>query len=86
MMWRQVLRIMRIITNIWRNRFKSQNTYGESYKNNKGHYDLISEGGQDFIIVYMSWNIYQEEIDWMNQVLQQYSDRKQYSASIHILM
>lgn len=58
------------------NRFKSQNTYGESYKNNKGHYDLISEGGQDFIIVYMSWNIYQEEIDWMNQVLQQYSDRK----------
>lgn len=58
------------------NRFKSQNTYGESYKNNKGHYDLISEGGQDFVIVYMSWNIYQEEIDWMNQVLQQYSDRK----------
>ncbi len=57
-------------------RFASQPTYGGSYKNNTGHYDLISEGGQDFIIVYMSWNIYQEEIDWMNKVIQQYSDRK----------
>ena len=57
-------------------RFASQPTYGGSYKNNRGHYDLISENGQDFIILYMSWNIYQEEIDWMNQVLQQYSDRK----------
>lgn len=58
------------------NRFTSQPTYGGSYKNNSGHYDLISENGQDFIIVYMSWNIYQDELDWMNQVLQQYSDRK----------
>ena len=57
-------------------RFESQPTYGGSYENNKGHYDLISENGQDFIIVYMSWNIYQEEIDWMNEVLQKYSDRK----------
>lgn len=58
------------------NRFATQPTYGGTYQNNKGHYDLISEGGQDFIIVYMSWNIYQDEIDWMNQVLSQYSDRK----------
>ena len=58
------------------NRFASQPTYGGTYQNNKGHYDLISEGGQDFIIVYMSWNIYQDEIDRMNQVLSQYSDRK----------
>ena len=57
-------------------RFTSQETYGGSYENNLGHYDLISENGQDFIIVYMSWNIYQEEIDWMNEVLAQYSDRK----------
>ena len=57
-------------------RFTSQPTYGGSYRNNLGHYDLISENGQDFIILYMSWNIYQEEIDWMNEVLAQYSDRK----------
>lgn len=57
-------------------RFASQPTRGGSYKNNSGHYDLVSEKGQDFILVYMSWDIYQEEIDWMNQVLEQYKDRK----------
>ena len=57
-------------------RFKDQPTYGESYQNNLGHYDLISQNGQDFVIVYMSWNIYQEEIDWMNEVLAKYADRK----------
>ncbi len=57
-------------------RFEDQPTFGGSYSNNLGHYDLVSENGQDFIIVYMSWNIYQEEIDWMNSILAQYSDRK----------
>lgn len=57
-------------------RMKDQPTYGGSYKNNLGHYDLLTENGQDLIIVYMSWDICQDEIDWMNQVLQQYSDRK----------
>lgn len=57
-------------------RFRSQPTYGGSYKNNSGHYDLVSAKGQDFIIVYMSWNVYQDEIDWINSVLQQHSDRK----------
>ncbi len=57
-------------------RFNTNNWYGTSYKNNKGHYDLISENGQDFIIVYMSWNIFEEEINWMNKVLKNHSDRK----------
>ena len=57
-------------------RVKDQPTFGGSYENNYGHYDLISQNGQDFIIVYMSWNIYQDEIDWMNEVLAKYSDRK----------
>ena len=57
-------------------RFVSQETYGGSYQNNLGHYDLISENGQDFILVYMSWNVYKEEINWVNEVLAQYSDRK----------
>lgn len=57
-------------------RFTSQPTYGGSYQNNKGHYDLISQNGQDMIFLYMSWDIGDEEINWMNQVLKQYSDRK----------
>ena len=66
--------------NYWKyfgeDRFADQETYGGSYQNNLGHYDLLTENGQDLIILYMSWDIYTEEIEWMNQVLQQYSDRK----------
>lgn len=57
-------------------RFKDKSYYGGSYKNNLGHYDLLTENGQDFIILYMSWDVYTNEIEWMNQVLAQYSDRK----------
>lgn len=57
-------------------RFKNKDYYGGSYKNNLGHYDLITENGQDFIILYMSWDIYTNEINWMNQVLKKYPNRK----------
>ena len=57
-------------------RFQDKSYYGGSYKNNLGHYDLLTENGQDLLILYMSWDIYTDEIEWMNQVLQQYPDRK----------
>ncbi|MFD2328948.1 S-layer homology domain-containing protein [Cohnella sp. GCM10020058] len=57
-------------------RFTVQPTYGGSYKNNRGHYDLISAGGVDFIIVYMGWGVTDEDIDWMNQVVADHPDRK----------
>lgn len=57
------------------NRYNSNPWYGGSYKNNKGHYDLVSAGGIDFIMVYMGWGIGDEEIEWMNDVLARYPDR-----------
>lgn len=57
-------------------RFKDMETYGGSYQNNRGHYDLISAGGLNFIIVYMGWNIGDAEIDWVNEVVQAHPDRK----------
>ncbi|ULL14888.1 hypothetical protein DVH26_10800 [Paenibacillus sp. H1-7] len=57
-------------------RFKDKPYYGESYKDNKGHYDLISAGGNDFIFVYMGWGLNDEDMGWMNTVLKQYPDRK----------
>ncbi|MGG6311824.1 S-layer homology domain-containing protein [Paenibacillus macerans] len=57
-------------------RYKHNSYYGGSYRNNLGHYDLISAGGQDFIILYMSWDVYQPEVDWMNEVLAKYPERK----------
>ncbi|MDQ6420720.1 lamin tail domain-containing protein [Paenibacillus sp. LHD-117] len=58
------------------NRFVDQPTFGGSYKNNMGHYDLISAGGNDFIIVYMGWGLADEEIDWMNEVVKAHPNRK----------
>ena len=57
-------------------RYEDEDCYGGTYRNNLGHYDLISAGGQDFIILYMSWDVYQDEVNWMNEVLAKYPDRK----------
>lgn len=57
-------------------RFDGRDYYGGSYMNNKGHYDLLTEGGVDYIVLYMSWDIYTPEIQWMNEILAKYSNRK----------
>lgn len=57
-------------------RYASNAWYGGSYKDNRGHYDLITVGGIDFIMIYMGWGVGDEEIDWMNEVLAQYPERK----------
>ncbi len=57
-------------------RFINKDYYGESYENNRGHYDLISEQGNDFLMLYMGWGIDEESIEWMNKILQKYPDRK----------
>ena len=57
-------------------RFKDKPFYGESYKDNRGHYDLISAKGNDFIMLYMGWGVTDEDIQWMKEVLQKYPNRK----------
>lgn len=57
-------------------RFNSNEYYGGSYENNRGHYDLVSAKGNDYIMMYMGWGIGADEIAWMNDVLAQYPDRK----------
>ncbi|SFE19628.1 Fibronectin type III domain-containing protein [Paenibacillus catalpae] len=57
-------------------RFEDQPTYGGTLDNNRGHYDLISSNGNDFIMVYMGWGIRDSDIDWMNEVLAKYPNRK----------
>ncbi|QVY61280.1 S-layer homology domain-containing protein [Cytobacillus gottheilii] len=56
-------------------RFEGNDVYGDSYKNNLGHYDLVTAGGQDFILVYMSYDFDQEAAAWINKVLAEHSDR-----------
>ncbi|MNO21515.1 Endo-1,4-beta-xylanase A precursor [compost metagenome] len=57
-------------------RFKKMSTFAGSYENNRGHYDLVSAGGNDFIIVYMGWGLGDQEIEWMNEVVSKYPERK----------
>lgn len=57
-------------------RFKDRPYYGESYLNNRGHYDLISANGNDFIMIYMGWGVDEEGIKWMNEILEKYPNRK----------
>lgn len=56
-------------------RYKDKPWYGESYQNNKGHYDTISVNGLDFMMVYMGWGIYDSEIKWMNKVISENPDK-----------
>ena len=57
-------------------RYNQNPWYGESYQDNRGHYDLITVDGIDFIMVYMGWGIGDQEIQWMNDVLARYPERK----------
>jgi len=49
--------------------------YGGDYENNRGHYDLFTAGGIDFVAVYMGWDPGDDEIAWMNEVLARYPER-----------
>lgn len=56
-------------------RYMENDWYGESFEDNKGHYDLITVGDVDFIMLYMGWGVGEEEIKWMNYILEKYSER-----------
>ncbi|WP_156327020.1 metallophosphoesterase [Paenibacillus pinihumi] len=57
-------------------RFGKLPFYGESYKNNRGHYDLVEAGEQKLIFVYMGWGIGGNELGWMDKVLKEHRDYK----------
>ncbi|MDQ0208477.1 metallophosphoesterase [Alkalicoccobacillus murimartini] len=56
-------------------RFKHQKEYGESYQDNRNHYDLISAGGRDFLMLYLGWGITDEDLHWAKAVLKKYPDK-----------
>lgn len=63
-------------------RFEQNPWYGGSYKDNRGHYDLVSVDGVDLLMMYMGWPdpndtaSNSEDIAWMNSVIAQYPERK----------
>ena len=55
-------------------RYDGNSWYGGSYKNNLGHYDIIEKDGVELLMLYISWDVYEEEAAWLNSVLAQYPD------------
>lgn len=43
---------------------------------NENHYDLIEAGGERLILVYVGFNAHGDEIQWANDVLARYPDRR----------
>ncbi len=58
-------------------RFNSERWYGGSINNNASHYDLITIGNVDFIVVFLGYGVEatDETIAWANQALRTYSHR-----------
>lgn len=56
-------------------RFEHRPWYGASHQDNRGHYDLVTIAGVDFLFVSMGWGAADEQIDWMNSVLAEYPER-----------
>ncbi|WP_134767632.1 lamin tail domain-containing protein [Nocardioides sp. 1609] len=57
-------------------RYAANPWYGGSLQDNRGHYDLVSAHGVDFLMLYMGWGPGDEQIDWMNEVIARYPERK----------
>ena len=57
-------------------RFEDGEWYGGGYDGNRGHYDLLTLGGVDFIFVYLGYGTHSaQDYEWMNGVLKEHSDR-----------
>ena len=49
--------------------------YGESFQDNRGHYDLMDIEGSRLMFLYMGYGVEQEGIDWMKKVIEEHPDR-----------
>jgi len=56
-------------------RYREKTWYGESYQDNRGHYDLIRLGNTDYVFVYMGYAPDRKAYDWIKGVFDQYPER-----------
>ena len=62
-------------TNFGQKFFEDQACYGESFQDNRGHYDLITLCGRDYIFVYMSFAPDKKAIQFIKASFDKYPDR-----------
>lgn len=56
-------------------RYADNPWWGGDHQDNRGHYDLITAGGIDFLFLYMGWGAGEEQLRWMNEVLAAHPER-----------
>ncbi|WP_052022976.1 metallophosphoesterase, partial [Actinotalea ferrariae] len=56
-------------------RFSANPWWGGDFQDNRGHYDLVTVAGIDFLMLSMGWAPGDEAIAWMNEVLARYPER-----------
>ncbi len=58
-------------------RYNASDWYGGSLNNNISHYDLITIGNVDFVVLYLGYGVEatEETIEWATDVLERYSHR-----------
>ncbi|MFA6694054.1 MAG: metallophosphoesterase, partial [Bacillota bacterium] len=58
-------------------RYRNKAFYGGSLNDNASHFDLITIGNTDFVILYLGYGVEgtPETVEWANQVLKRYSHR-----------
>lgn len=50
-------------------RFADSPVYGESHKDNRQHYDVVEVGGKKVMMLYLTWDMNEEDFDWAKKVL-----------------
>ena len=55
--------------------YRKQDCYGESFENNRGHYDLVTICGRNYIFVYMSHDPDKKAIQFIVKSFQKHQDR-----------
>ena len=56
-------------------RYADKPWYGESYKDNRGHYDLLTLGGTDYVFVYMGFEPDKAAFQWVKDAFAKYPAR-----------
>ena len=55
--------------------YNTQECYGESFENNRGHYDLVTICGREYIFVYMSYDPSKKAMEFIVNSFLKYPDR-----------
>ncbi|GAB2452741.1 hypothetical protein GCM10027062_36790 [Nocardioides hungaricus] len=55
-------------------RFADKPWYRESQNDNVQHADVLSSPGADYLVLFLNWQLSQDEIDWANRIIRKYPD------------